>query len=91
MVGLGVGGVSGNLTEVKRLISEYKMPIEKAISFISSNVGKALDLPGQGVIEVGACANACLFNDAMELTTVVSRNRVMMRGGEIVQKGTFEY
>ena len=91
MVGLGVGGVSGNLTEVKRLIAEYKMPIEKAITFISSNVGAALGLPGQGVIEVGGCANACLFNDAMELTTVVSRNHVMMRNGEIVQKGTFEY
>ena len=91
MVGLGVGGVAGNLTEVKRLIAEFKMPIEKAITFISSNVGSALGLPGQGVIEVGGCANACLFNDAMELTTVVSRNHVMMRNGEIVQKGTFEY
>ena len=91
MIGLGVGGVAGNLTEVKRLISEFKMPIDQAVSFISSNVGAALGLPGQGVIEVGGCANACLFNDAMELTTVISRNRVMMRNGEIVQKGTFEY
>ena len=91
MIGLGVGGVAGNLTEVKRLISEHKMPVEKAITFISSNVGQALGLAGQGVIEVGGCANACLFNDAMELTTVVSRNHVMMRHGEIVQKGTFEY
>lgn len=91
MIGLGVGGVAGNLTEVKRLISEYKMPIGQAVSFISSNVGAALGLPGQGVIEVGGCANACLFNDAMELTTVISRNRVMMRNGEIIQKGTFEY
>lgn len=91
MVGLGVGGVAGNLTEVKRLITEHGMPIEKAITFISSNVGQALGLAGQGVIEVGGCANACLFNDSLELTTVVSRNRVMMRNGEIVLKGTFEY
>ncbi len=91
MVGLGVGGVAGNLDEVKRLIGEFNMPIEKAISFISSNVGKALGLAGQGVIEEGGCANACLFNDAMELTTVISRNTVMMRDGVIVQKGTFEY
>lgn len=91
MVGLGVGGVAGNLTEVKRLITEHGMPIEKAITFISSNVGQALGLAGQGVIEVGSCANACLFNDSLELTTVVSRNRVMMRNGEIVLKGTFEY
>lgn len=91
MIGLGVGGVAGNLIEVKRLIAEYNLPIELAISFISSNVGAALGLKGQGVIEVGSCANACLFNDAMELTHVISRNKVMMRNGEIVQKGTFEY
>ena len=91
MIGLGVGGVAGNLIEVKRLIAEYKLPIELAISFISSNVGAALGLKGQGVIKVGGCANACLFNDAMELTHVISRNKVMMRNGEIVQKGTFEY
>ena len=91
MVGLGVGGVAGNLTEVKRLITEHGMPIEKAITFISSNVGQALGLAGQGVVEVGGCANACLFNDSLELTTVVSRNHVMMRDGEIVIKGTFEY
>ena len=91
MVGLGVGGVEGNLNEVKRLIAEFGMPIEQAITFISSNVAEALGLPGQGVIEKGACANACLFTEDMELKGVVSRGRVMMRDGEIIVKGTFEY
>ena len=91
MVGLGVGGVEGNLKEVKRLIAEFGMPIEKAITFISSNVAQALGLPGQGVVEKGACANACLFTEDLELKGVVSRGRVMMRDGEIIVKGTFEY
>ena len=67
------------------------MPIEKAITFISSNVAQALGLPGQGVVEKGACANACLFTEDLELKGVVSRGRVMMRDGEIIVKGTFEY
>lgn len=40
MVGLGVGGVDGNLTETIRLISDCKMPIEQALLFTTKNVGE---------------------------------------------------
>lgn len=91
MVGLGVGGVEGNLNEVRRLIRDHAMPIEQALTFVTSNVGAALGLPGQGVVEKGACANACLFTEDFELTDVFARGRRMMKEGEIVVKGTFEY
>ena len=90
MVGLGVGGVDGNLTETIRLISDCKMPIEQALLFTTKNVGDALGLKDQGRVEVGACANACLFTEDFKLTHVVARGRVMMRDGEVVVKGTFE-
>lgn len=90
MIGLGVGGVDGNLLETKRLIAEHGMPIEEALAFTTKNVGAALGLADQGVVKKGACANACLFNDAFELTDVFARGRGMMRSGEIVVKGTFE-
>lgn len=90
MIGLGVGGVDSMLREVKRMIETYHLPIEQAISFGTENVGKALGLKNQGVIKEGACANACLFDDNMNLTHVVARSQVMMRDGEIVVKGTFE-
>ena len=90
MVGLGVGGVDGNLKETLRLISDYKMPIEQALLFTTKNVGDALGLKDQGRVEVGACANACLFTEDFKLTHVVARGRVMMRDGEVVVKGTFE-
>ena len=90
MIGLGVGGVDGNLLETKRLIAEHRMPIEETLAFTTKNVGAALGLADQGVVKKGACANACLFNDAFELTDVFARGRGMMRSGEIVVKGTFE-
>ena len=90
MVGLGVGGVDGNLKETIRLISDYKMPIEQALLFTTKNVGDALGLKDQGRVEVGACANACLFTEDFNLTHVVARGRVMMLDGEVVVKGTFE-
>ena len=57
MVGLGVGGVDGNLKETIRLISDCKMPIEQALLFTTKNVGDALGFKDQGRVEVGACAN----------------------------------
>ena len=91
MVGLGVGGVGSNLEETLRLIREYHLPIEQAITFTSTNVAKALGLAGHGVVETGACANACLFTEDFELKGVFARGREMMRDGEIIVKGTFEY
>lgn len=91
MVGLGVGGVACNLKEIKRMICDYNVPIEKALPVITKNVGLALGLPNQGVIKEGVCANALLFDDNFNLSYVVARNKVMMRNSEIVLKGTFEY
>lgn len=91
MVGLGVGGVEGNLVETKRMIAELNVPIETALTFSTKNVGMALGLPDQGVIAKGACANACLFTEDFDLRYVVARGQVMMRDARIVRKGTFEY
>ena len=91
MVGLGVGGVDGNLKETIRLIRDHNMPIEQALTFTTSNVASALGIKGHGVIETGACANACLFTEDFELKGVFARGREMMRDGEILVKGTFEY
>ena len=41
MVGLGVGGVDGNLKETIRLIRDHNMPIEQALTFTTSNVAGA--------------------------------------------------
>lgn len=85
-----LGDVDGNLKETIRLISDCKMPIEQALLFTTKNVGDALGFKDQGRVEVGACANACLFTEDFNLTHVVARGRVMMRDGEVVVKGTFE-
>lgn len=90
MVGLGVGGVDGNLKETVRLIRNLGMPIEQALTFTTKNVADALGLPDQGRVEEGACANACLFTEDFELTDVIARGRIMMREKALIVKGTFE-
>ena len=90
MIGLGTGGVKGNLDAMRLLVSKYGMSIGQAVSFATKNVADALGLPDQGRIEKGAVANLCLFDGNGNLTEVLSKGRVMMRSGEIVVKGTFE-
>lgn len=90
MVGLGVGGVSCNLHEVKRLIGELDVPMTTALSVITRNPAKALQLPGKGVVEAGADADLNLFDENMNLVHVFAKGRQMMRSGQVVVKGTFE-
>ena len=90
MVGLGVGGVSCNLREVKRLIGELDVPMTTALSVITRNPAKALQLPGKGVVEAGADADLNLFDENMNLVHVFAKGRQMMRSGQVVVKGTFE-
>ena len=90
MVGLGVEGVSCNLREVKRLIGELDVPMTTALSVITRNPAKALQLPGKGVVEAGADADLNLFDENMNLVHVFAKGRQMMRSGQVVVKGTFE-
>ena len=91
MVGLGVGGVEGNLEATLRLIKDYNMPIAKALSFTTKNVAQGLNLMNVGVVKTGAIGNACLFDADWTLTDVFSKGRQMMKDGEIIVRGTFEY
>ncbi len=90
MVGLGVGGVACNLREFKRLVGERGIPMTTALPIVSTNIARALRLPGKGEIREGACADINLFDENMELVHVFAKGRQMMRSGEIIVKGTFE-
>ena len=90
MVGLGVGGVACNLKEVKRLVQEMNVPMTTALSVVTANVAKALQLPGKGFVKAGGSADLNLFDEDLNLVHVFAKGRQMMRNGEIIVKGTFE-
>lgn len=90
MVGLGVGGVACNLKEVKRLVQEMNVPMTTALSVVTANVAKALQLPGKGFVKAGGSADLNLFDEDLNLVHVFAKGRQMMREGEIIVKGTFE-
>lgn len=91
MVGLGVCGVAGNLRDIQRLIRDFHQKPETVLPFVTRNVATSLELTGKGIVAEGASGDFCLFDENFELCDVIARGRVMMRSGEILVKGTFEY
>ena len=75
---------------MKELVGDYKMDIPTVLGFITRNVADSHGLKDQGRVEVGAVANALLFDENFNLTDVFAKGRGMMRSGDIVVKGVFE-
>lgn len=89
--GLGICSVSSLYREVRFAINECNVPIEKAISVITSNVAELLKLKNKGTIEVGKDADLVIVDkDNLNIDTVFSKGKVMVEKGNAVVKGTFE-
>lgn len=91
IIGIGVGKMTTLWSIVRRLITEYGVPLEKALTFITSNVAKALQLyPAKGCVAAGSDADMVLLDDDLDICSVIAKGTFMMRDKEVLKKGTFE-
>lgn len=91
IIGIGVGKITTLFEIVRRIISEQGVPFETALSFITSNVAKALQLyPRKGCIAAGSDADLVFLDENLEITSVIAKGCFMMRDKEMLKKGTFE-
>jgi beta-aspartyl-dipeptidase (metallo-type) len=88
--GLTVGEVGSLFREVRDAVQEEKIPLEIALKAITSNPARNLRLASKGRIRVGSDADLVLLDTTLDIETVISRGRIMIRGKEIVVRGTFE-
>lgn len=79
-----------NLNEVSILNQECDMPLEQAITLITSNPATHMNLSGKGRIEDGYDADICFLDDKLKLTDVISKGELMMRNCKIIKKGRYE-
>ena len=91
LAGLGICSVSSLYREVKFAIKEFNVPIDKAISVITSNVAKLLKLNNKGRIEEGKDADLVIVDeDNLEIDIVFANGKKVVEKGKAVVKGTFE-
>ncbi|MBE6063351.1 MAG: beta-aspartyl-peptidase [Clostridium butyricum] len=91
LTGQAICSVSTLYKEVKHAIKCNKIPIEKAIKVITSNVAKILKLKNKGIIEQGKDADLVIVDEqTLEIEMVFANGRKMIENKEVIVKGTFE-
>ncbi len=90
LIGMGVGDPATILRAVTACIKNDVLPPEKAFALASANPARWLGLPGKGRLEPGFDADVMILGADYALDSVIARGRVMMRGGKVLVRGTFE-
>ncbi|MBK1812497.1 beta-aspartyl-peptidase [Clostridium sp. YIM B02505] len=88
---VGMCSVSSLYSEVRNAILQEKIPFERAIKVITSNVADILKLPTKGRVEAGKDADLVLLDrEGLDIDTVIAKGKVLMDKKNIIVKGTFE-
>ncbi len=88
-VKLGIGKVTTLYHEVKHAVLKG-LPLEGALKPVTVNPAKVLGLKNKGKIKECADADLVILDESLEIDTVISKGKILMRDKIIVTKGTFE-
>lgn len=90
LVGMAVASIETLYQAIVALVQEQHMPLEKAITFITSNVAKGLDqYPKKGCAQEGSDADLVFINDDMSIDKVFARGQLMVDGGKNLVMGYY--
>jgi beta-aspartyl-dipeptidase (metallo-type) len=91
LIKLDMGLPSSNLRELKDAIVEEKIPIETALKVLTSNVADILKLKQKGRVVVGKDADLLMLSKDFEIVNLVAMGNIMIRDGQLLKKGAYEY
>ena len=74
-LGMGVGQSSCLLKEVKECVERTDIPLEIALSTITSNPAEILNLKGKGKIEEGYDADLCILDQSLQVMGVIAKGK----------------
>lgn len=91
MIEIGVSQVNTLHKEFKNMIQELGFEIEKALQFMTTNVSRSLNFyPKKGIIMEKSDADLLILDDNLDIITVIAKGELMMEGGRLLKKGTYE-
>mgnify|MGYP005834882827 CR=1 FL=1 len=66
------------------------LPLEQALTVVTSNVARILKLKGKGKVQVGTDADLICINTEFEIVYVIAKGKILLREGVARAKGTYE-
>ncbi|MCB2196373.1 MAG: beta-aspartyl-peptidase [Bacteroidetes bacterium] len=90
LIKLEMGQPKSIFTELVDTIKDEKLPLEKVLPVVTSNVADILKLKQKGRIKIGNDADLVLMDKNYTITEVFARGKKFMDKGNIVIKGTYE-
>jgi beta-aspartyl-dipeptidase (metallo-type) len=90
MTGLRVGPLDSVFESVAEMLHDGELSREQILSFVTANPADHLKLPRKGRIRPGCDGDLLVLGGDYRLRTVVAKGRVLMDGGDVIVKGTFE-
>ena len=79
-----------NLQEMTLLVKEGLLPLEQALTLITSNPAHNLKLRTKGRIAAGFDADLCFLDSELQLTHVIARGKLVLKDKEVIKKGRYE-
>ena len=91
LVKMGVSSVSSIFRQFQSMVRDYGFSIAEAITYVSTNPAKALEIyPQKGCIAQGCDADLLLLDENLELNTVIARGNILMKEYTLLKRGTYE-
>lgn len=90
MIGMGIGSISNLYQAIRALVQEQGVPLESAISLITANVAKGLEIyPKKGCLAVNSDADLVLLDENLDIDTVFAKGRQMVDGKQVLAYSYF--
>ncbi|RDY28270.1 beta-aspartyl-peptidase [Romboutsia weinsteinii] len=91
LVKMGVSSVSSLHEEFKNMVNELDFSVEEALTYITSNVAKGLEVyPRKGCIAEDSDADILLLDENLDISTVIANGKVMVEDKKILVYGSYE-
>lgn len=88
---MGVSSVSSLHEEFKNMVNELDFSVEEALTYITSNVAKGLEVyPRKGCIAEDSDADILLLDENLDISTVIANGKVMVEDKKILVYGSYE-
>ncbi|MEG2868411.1 MAG: beta-aspartyl-peptidase [Terrisporobacter sp.] len=92
LIKMGVSSVSNLHDEFKVMVSKLNFSIEEALTYITSNVAKGLEVyPRKGCLSEGSDGDLLLLDENLDIDAVIANGKVMIENKEVLVYGSYEH